>query len=215
MTTLINFVKLIRPINLLVLTLIIVIIKFGLINQFINAPALTNFNFYLFLISTLLITASGYIINDIYDEKVDKINKDHKRIINKEINSKSAIICYFLFNILALLIIIYVALTVKKVIFSLIFLYSIFILWKYSKQLKYTFLRGNLVVSWLVALSILNLGLFDIIPVINNGADSLYRLIPDDFIAVHSLRFTIEPKLKIVAISMDIGKPILTNQGKV
>ena len=172
MTTLINFVKLIRPINLLVLTLIIVIIKFGLINQFINAPALTNFNFYLFLISTLLITASGYIINDIYDEKVDKINKDHKRIINKEINSKSAIICYFLFNILALLIIIYVALTVKKVIFSLIFLYSIFILWKYSKQLKYTFLRGNLVVSWLVALSILNLGLFDIIPVINNENSS-------------------------------------------
>jgi 4-hydroxybenzoate polyprenyltransferase len=172
MTTLINFVKLIRPINLLVLTLIIVIIKFGLINQFINAPALTNFNFYLFLISTLLITASGYIINDIYDEKVDKINKDHKRIINKEINSKNATVCYFLFNILALLIIIYVALAVKKVIFSLIFLYSIFILWKYSKQLKYTFLRGNLVVSWLVALSILNLGLFDIIPVINNENSS-------------------------------------------
>ena len=94
MTTLINFVKLIRPINLLVLTLIIVIIKFGLINPYINSPALTNFNFYLFLISTLLITASGYIINDIYDEKVDKINKDHKRIINKEINSKSAVICY-------------------------------------------------------------------------------------------------------------------------
>ncbi|MBL6874529.1 MAG: geranylgeranylglycerol-phosphate geranylgeranyltransferase [Flavobacteriales bacterium] len=172
MTTLINFVKLIRPINLFVLALIIVIIKFGLINQFINAPALTNFNFYLFLLSTLLITASGYIINDIYDEKVDKINKDHKRIINKEINSKSAITYYFLFNILALLIIIYVALTIKKIIFSLIFLYSIFILWKYSKQLKYTFLKGNLVVSWLVALSILNLGLFDIIPVINNENSS-------------------------------------------
>ena len=172
MTTLINFVKLIRPINLCVLTLIIVIIKFGLINPFINAPALTNFNFYLFLFSTILITASGYIINDIYDEKIDIINKDHKRIINKEINSKSAIICYFIFNFLALLIIIYVALAVKKIIFSLIFLYSIFILWKYSKQLKYNFARGNLVVSWLVALSILNLGLFDIIPVINNENSS-------------------------------------------
>ena len=172
MTTLINYIKLLRPINLLFLTLLIVIIKFGLINQFISAPALTNFNFYLFLISTLLITASGYIINDIYDEKIDKINKDHKRIINKEINSKSAIVCYFLFNFLALSMIIYVALTLEKGIFSLIFLYSIFILWKYSKQLKYTFMRGNLVVSWLVALSILNLGLFDIIPVLNNENSS-------------------------------------------
>jgi 4-hydroxybenzoate polyprenyltransferase len=78
----------------------------------------------------------------------------------------------FLFNFLALLIIVYVALVIEKIIFSLIFLYSIFILWRYSKHLKYTFLRGNLVVSYLVALSILNLGLFDIVPVINNENSS-------------------------------------------
>ena len=172
MTTLINFVKLLRPFNLFILILICITIKFGLINQFIINPALSDFNFFLFLISTLLITASGYIINDIYDEKVDKINKDHKRIINKGINSKSAIIWYFLFNFLALFIIVYVALVIEKIIFSLIFLYSIFILWRYSKHLKYTFLRGNLVVSYLVALSILNLGLFDIVPVINNENSS-------------------------------------------
>ena len=172
MTTLINFVKLLRPFNLFILILICITIKFGLINQFIIKPALSDFNFFLFLISTLLITASGYIINDIYDEKVDKINKDHKRIINKEINSKSAIIWYFLFNFLALLIIVYIALLIEKIIFCLIFLYSIFILWRYSKHLKHTFLRGNLVVSCLVALSILNLGLFDIVPVINNENSS-------------------------------------------
>ena len=98
MTTLINFFKLLRPLNLFILILICVTIKFGLINQFIIEPALSDFNFFLFLISTLLVTAAGYIINDIYDEKIDKINKNHKRIINKEINSKSAIIYYFLFN---------------------------------------------------------------------------------------------------------------------
>ncbi|MDC1024351.1 geranylgeranylglycerol-phosphate geranylgeranyltransferase [Flavobacteriales bacterium] len=172
MRTLFNFFKLLRPINLFILILICITIKFGLINQFIIKPALSDFNFFLFLISTLLVTGSGYIINDIYDEKVDKINKDHKRIINKEINSKSAIIWYFLFNFLALLIIVHVAIVIEKIIFSLIFLYSIFILWRYSKLLKYTFLRGNLVVSCLVALSILNIGLFDIVPVINNDNSS-------------------------------------------
>ena len=169
----VNYIKLIRPLNLLIIILIQCIIKFFLINQFILESALNNINFTLFLTSTILISAAGYIINDIYDEKMDEINKNHKRIINKNINSKDAIILYYIFNIIAFLIISYVAWFIKKPIFSLIFLYSIFILWKYSKSLKKTFLRGNIIVSWLIALSIINIGLFDIIPVLGNENSSI------------------------------------------
>ncbi len=53
------------------------------------------------------------------------------------------------------------------------------------------------------------------IPANNNGIAILYKLIPDDFIAVHSFRFAIKPMLKTVAIRVAIGNPILKNQGNV
>ena len=136
MNNFINFIKLIRPLNLLIIVLILCLIKYCLINQFIAESSLNNINFFLFVISTILITAGGYIINDIYDESVDKINKDKIRIINKKLSARIAIFWYFAFNILALLLIVYVAYIIQKLTFTLIFIYSIFSLWKYSKYLK-------------------------------------------------------------------------------
>ena len=72
-----NYIKLIRPLNLIIIIVLQCIIKFFLINQFINEPALSKINFSFFLLSIILITAAGYIINDIYDEKIDKINIEH------------------------------------------------------------------------------------------------------------------------------------------
>ena len=169
----VNFIKLIRPLNLLIIIFLQCIIKIFLIDQFIEESALTNFNFSLFLLSTVIITAAGYIINDIYDEKIDEINKNDSRIINKKIKSSNAIAWYIALNTISLLMILYVAWQIQKPIFSLIFVYSIFILWKYSKDLKTKFLRGNIVVSWLIALSIINLALFDVVPVLRNDNSSI------------------------------------------
>ena len=169
----VNFIKLTRPLNLLIIIFLQCIIKIFLINQFIEESALTNYNFSLFLLSTVIITAAGYIINDIYDEKIDEINKNDYRIINKKIKSSNAIAWYMALNIISLLMILYVAWQIQKPIFSLIFVYSIFILWKYSKDLKTKFLRGNIVVSWLIALSIINLALFDVVPVLRNDNSSI------------------------------------------
>ena len=99
MIHLINFIKLIRPINLLIIVLIQCLIKYLLINYFIDLPALSNFNFLLLVTSTVLITAGGYIINDIYDVDVDKINKNKSRIINKKLSARIAIFWYFFLNI--------------------------------------------------------------------------------------------------------------------
>ena len=43
----------------------------------------------------------------------------------------------------------------------------------------------------------------------SKGAVKRYKLIPADFMAVHSLRLAIMPILKTVAIIMDMGKAIL------
>ncbi len=170
MSKLINFLKLIRLKNLIIVGITQFLIKFFLINPFIDATALDNTLFCLFVFATLFITAAGYIINDIYDVETDKINKDDKRIIAKSINSRNAIRWYIAFNIIGLLLGSYVAFAIKKPLFSIIFLYCIFSLWSYSKRMKRSFLIGNLQVSFLTALSLINLALFDIIP---NGINTL------------------------------------------
>jgi 4-hydroxybenzoate polyprenyltransferase len=41
-------------------------------------PTLDDFHFFLLVISTLLIAAAGYVINDYFDVKIDSINKPRR-----------------------------------------------------------------------------------------------------------------------------------------
>ena len=118
------FLKLIRLKNLLIIALTQIVIKYFLIEAYIAEPSLTYFSFSLYLIALILIVASGYIINDIYDVQTDKINK--KQIIGKSINSRSAIAWYIFLNLIGLSLGCYIAYLVRKPSFSLIFIYCIF-----------------------------------------------------------------------------------------
>ena len=180
MNNIISFFKLIRFNNLIIVALTQLIIKFSLINPFLDNFTLSNNQFYLLVLASVFITASGYIINDIYDVKTDKINKEDSRIIGKSITSRNAITWYILFNLLGLGLGIYIAYIVKQPYYSLIFIYCIFSLWTYSKRMKTSFLFGNLQVSLLTALSIFNVALFDIIPNginKNNGEMMIFKII--------------------------------------
>ena len=180
MNNIISFFKLIRLKNLIIVAVTQLIIKFSLINPFLDNFMLSNNQFYLLVLSTTFITAAGYIINDIYDVETDKINKEDSRIIGKSITSKNAITCYILLNLLGLGLGIYIAYVVKELYYSLIFIYCIFSLWTYSKRMKTSFLFGNLQVSLLTALSIFNVVLFDIIPNginKNNGEMMILKII--------------------------------------
>ena len=164
MSRIISFLKLVRLKNLIIVALTQLVIKFSLINPFVDDFILSNTQFYLLVLATVFITASGYIINDIYDVATDKINKNEKRIIGKKIKSRNAIFWYIFFNSIGLLLGCYIAYIVEKPAFGLIFFYCIFSLWTYSKHMKVSFLLGNLQVSFLTALSIFNVALFDMIP---------------------------------------------------
>jgi len=164
MSSMISFLKLIRLNNLIIVALTQLLIKFSLINPFVDNFILSNTQFFLLVLATVFITASGYIINDIYDVATDTVNKNQQRIIGKIINARNAIFWYIFFNLIGLLLGSYIAYIVKKPVFGVIFFYCILSLWTYSKHMKSSFLLGNLQVSFLTALSIFNVALFDIIP---------------------------------------------------
>ena len=158
------FLSLIRLQNLLIVALTQYFIRFAFTKTFLPFPALNDLEFFLFVFTTISITAAGYIINDIYDVETDRINKKSKLIIGVHFQAKTAIIWYFLLNTLALFSGIYLAILIGKPLYSLIFVYCIFFLWRYSKSMKKAFLIGNIHVAILTALVLINTALFDIIP---------------------------------------------------
>ena len=180
MTKLNAFFNLIRFKNLLIIVLIQVVIKFFLINAYLINSALSNINFSIYLLALITIVASGYIINDIYDVEIDTINKPETRIIEKKINKGFAIKAYYALNFIGISSGFYASYQVNRLWFGFIFIFFIFSLWRYSKNYKTVFLIGNLQVAFLTALSILNLAVFDLIPVgikIENGSTMIFYII--------------------------------------
>ena len=158
------FLHLVRLQNLLIVVLIQYFIRLAFTKTFLPFPALNDLEFFLFVFTTISIAAAGYIINDIYDVETDRINKKNKLIIGVHFQAKTAIIWYFLLNAIALFSGIYLAIIIGKPLYSLVFVYCIFFLWRYSKSMKKAFLIGNIHVAILTTLVLINTALFDIIP---------------------------------------------------
>lgn len=156
------FFNLIRWKNLLLIAVMQILIKYCFLTGFGFQTTLSNSLFYLLVIATISITASGYIINDVIDLKVDAINKPDKIIIQKEISISDAKKLYFLLTSIGIIIGTYLSIKIEKPIFSLYFIGISVLLYLYSKFLKETVLIGNILVSVLLAFSLFIILFFDI-----------------------------------------------------
>ncbi len=155
-----NIFKIIRWKNLIIISLSQIFIKFFFIDFFVQKDQLLDENFVILLIVTILIAASGYIVNDIYDYKLDQINKPEKVVLGKFLKSRDAIIIYMLFNSLAIALSIFLCIKINQEIYILIFLLIIYCLWLYSKKLKKYKIIGNILIAFFISLSILNVPVF-------------------------------------------------------
>jgi len=164
----ITLLKLIRYKNLGILALSQILIKYFFLNKYNSNIQLTLPLFLILLFSILFLAAAGYIINDIYDIEIDKINKPYKVIIGNKISEKYALKLYVLFNIIGLGLAYYLSYTINHLSYALIFLGTAFCLLKYAQSWKNIFFIKNFLVAFLVSISILILGLFDILPGLNN-----------------------------------------------
>lgn len=152
------------------IALVQILIKYALFEPFLESTELTitlnGFGFGLLVLSTLCIAAAGNIINDIYDTETDAINRSSKVIIGKSISEKTAYTLFFTFNIIGVLIGFYLSNLVGRSNFFAIFVLISGLLYIYASYLKQSLLLGNILISVLVSLSILIVGVFELIPVI-------------------------------------------------
>lgn len=182
------FFKLIRWKNLLMIALVQYLIKYALLLPFTEShgviTTLNHFHFALLVISTILIAAGGYVINDIYDLQTDAINKPEKIIINRKISEKDGFTIFIVLNIIGVGLGFYLSNYVGTSALFVIFFTSSALLYIYASALKQMLVIGNIVVSAVVALSIITIGVFELFPVMNyqnTGVQMLFLNIIRDY----------------------------------
>ncbi len=159
-----KFLKLIRYQNLLMLAFMQLIFRYGYLKYQDVYLFLNDFQYSLLVLSSVLIAGAGYIINDIMDQETDNDNKPEKIIIGKSISESMGYNIYFLMNVTGVGIGFYLANIIQKPTFGGVFIIIVTLLYLYATSFKKMLLIGNIIVALLVGLSILIIGLFDLLP---------------------------------------------------
>jgi 4-hydroxybenzoate polyprenyltransferase len=121
------------------------------------------------VLSTVLLAAAGYVINDIFDQDTDTINRPEKVIVGKAISESRAYNIYVGLNIIGVAIGFYLSNVIQKPSFATIFIFIAASLYFYATTLKKMLLLGNILVAFILGLSVLIIGVFDLYPATYDG----------------------------------------------
>ena len=148
--------RLVRWPNLLILGLIFLLTKTQLVDPISEITGfescLLDGHWILLTIATLFIAASGNVVNDIFDQNIDRINKPEKMIVGKVITEEKAWNLYYALGSVGLGAGIWLCWLMGNVSSSLIFMLVAGGLYFYSYSYKRQFLIGNVVISLLAGL---------------------------------------------------------------
>ncbi|WP_428224760.1 geranylgeranylglycerol-phosphate geranylgeranyltransferase [Flavobacterium sp.] len=161
-----KYLNLIRYPNLLLIALMQLVVYYGFLN-FQNIPlVLQPWQYFLLILATVCITAGGYIINDIFDQEADAINKPEKKIVGTSITESQAYNLYVGFTLTGVGIGFYLSRLIEHPNFVIVFILCSASLYLYATSWKGILLVKNIIVSLLLAFSILIIGLFVLFPAI-------------------------------------------------
>lgn len=182
MNKLFSFTKLIRLPNLLIIALAQYAMRWGVIYPmytFINRQLIHNFpdqitnpqimkfqvseiQFFLLSLATVMIAAAGYIINDYFDVKIDRINKPGQMVIDNGIKRREAMLAHIVISSIAIGLAFFVSYRLELWHYSLIYVACAAGLWFYSTEFKKQFLTGNVIIALFVALAPFMVGLYEL-----------------------------------------------------
>src|SRR5688572_24599579 len=140
-----SFLRLTRAWNLI----IIVFAQYFTAYFLAKADILHDVSLFLLSLSTVLIAAGGYVINDYYDVKIDYVNNPERVVVGRTIHRRFAILLHVALSVLGIFISLFVS---WKLAFVNIF--SVSVLWFYSNLLKRLPFIGNFTVALLTGSSI-------------------------------------------------------------
>jgi len=175
-----DFLRLIRLPNLIIVALTMIMMRYAIIRPILNAlpvelqdmPLLITrmslqlrwYDFMILLLSTVLIAAGGYVINDYFDIRTDLINRGSV-IVGNTVTRRKAMMYHNVFNFMGVAGGIYVSARIGNMWLGVLFLLVSGLLYFYSATYKRQFLIGNIIVAFLTALVPFLVVIFDALPV--------------------------------------------------
>jgi len=141
-----------RPINLFIAWLTFSVAAY--FSYLYNFQFFSSSIYWLQALCIIFIAASGYIVNDLYDYKIDLINKPNKTYVNIYASSKKFWTFYFLLIFFAFFLSLF--LPIKLLIINYM---SIILLYFYAYYFKRYAIIGNLIISTLASIVIICGGL--------------------------------------------------------
>ncbi len=151
-----SIVLLSRPLNLFIVAVTMFITRYVLLADVLRKQGnvslkMSGLHFGALVFGALLITAAGNVINDYFDQKVDKINKPEKVIVGRDINRKMAILLHQGLNTLAVGLVLWVGISIAYIELVIVPLLIMFLLWWYSPVFKKRPIIGNALVAFCTA----------------------------------------------------------------
>ena len=136
--------------------------------QVVLVPILQTFGFnasmetgmlFLLIAATVLIAAGGYVINDYFDVKIDRINRPSKQIVGNTVSRHAAMLLHQILTGVGVVSGLSLSYLTRSFTLAFIFIVIPGLLWFYSASYKRQFLIGNLVVAFISAMTILVVGI--------------------------------------------------------
>lgn len=153
------FLRLVRWPNLVFIAITQVLFVYCIVHPVIySGGAIPNIHgryFILLTLSSIIIAAAGYIINDYFDLNIDQINKPAKLVVAKIISRRWVIFWHLLLSIAGIFIGFYIDFKTHVQFLGFANTACVALLFIYSISLKKKLLSGNLVISALTAWVIL------------------------------------------------------------
>jgi 4-hydroxybenzoate polyprenyltransferase len=163
-----SFFKLVRIQNLLIIAFTQYMVRWFLIYPILCSVnftlQLSEFHFFLLALSTVLIAAAGYAINDYFDVKIDRVNKPQQLVIGKGIKRRVAMGAHTVMNVLAILLAFYVSYSIGIWKLTLVHVMAAAGLWFYSTTFKRQFLIGNVLIAVFTAFIPVLVATYELIP---------------------------------------------------
>ncbi len=171
-----KYLKLVRYQNLLLLVFMQLIFRYGFLKLQNIYLSLADWQYGLLVLSTVLIAAAGYVINDIMDQETDNDNNPNEVIIGKSISETMAYNIYVALNVMGVGIGFYLSNVIQKPSFAAIFILIAATLYLYATSLKQMLLVGNIIVALLLSISVVIIGVFDLLPATYEGNQAIMSI---------------------------------------
>lgn len=152
-----DIMRLVRWSNLLFLAALVWVMEKWVAVPILNKAAFGEqvpwYILLLVILATVLIAAGGYVINDYFDVKIDRINRPDELIVTRTISKPAAMRLSITLSAAGIVCGLVIAILLRSWTLGILFIIIPGLLWFYSSSYKRLFMVGNLIIALLAGIT--------------------------------------------------------------